>query len=69
MFKNVQVVAHTTGGEVKSAPERFTEREYDQLKDGLKKYINDLNYVEFDTEDGWVVIPSSQLPYLEVRLT
>lgn len=68
MFKTVQIVAHTTGGEVRSAPEQTTEREYEQLKEGLKDYMGNLTYVEFNTENGWVVIPGSQILYIEVQV-
>lgn len=69
MFKTVQIVAHTTGGVVKSAPEQITEREYEQLKEGLKALMPNPVYVEFNTEDGYVIIPGSQIIYIEVNLT
>lgn len=68
MFKTVQIVAHTTGGEVSSAPEQTTEREYEQLKEGLKSLMPTPAYVEFNTEDGYVIIPGSQILYIEVKI-
>lgn len=68
MFKTVQIIAHTTGGEVKSAPEQITEREYEQLKDGLKSLMPAPAYLEFNTEEGYVIIPGSQILYVEVKL-
>lgn len=66
-MKFITIIAHTTGGEVRSAPEQGTERDYEQLKESLKAHMNNLTYVEFNTENGWIIIPGSQILYLEVE--
>jgi hypothetical protein len=66
-MKFITFIAHTTGGEVRSAPEQGTERDYEALKDGLKSIMSDLKYLEFNTDNGWVIIPASQLLYVEVE--
>lgn len=67
-MKMMQIVAHTAGGEVRSATEAVTERDYEQLKASLLD-LTEKNYLEFNTEDGWVVIPLSQIFYVEIVLT
>lgn len=64
-MKFLQIVAHTTGGEVKSSVEQVTEREYESIKDAMKQSFE---YIEFNTETGWVVIPGNQIIYMEIVL-
>lgn len=67
-MKSLQLIAHTTGGEVRSAVEQVTEREYETVKEGLKD-IAQSAYIEFDTDNGWVIIPTAQIFYIEVRVS
>lgn len=67
-MKSLQLVVTTITGKVhKSAAEPVTEREYDTLKDGLKSLMPP-TYLEFNTEDGWIVIVGSQIESVQVVL-
>lgn len=66
-MKSIQIVAHTHGGIVSGAVQQATEREYDALKSGLGNLIAGV-CLEFDTEDGVVIIPSSQIYFVEVKI-
>jgi hypothetical protein len=66
-MKSLEIIAHTAGGEVRSAVEQVTERMYEDTKTSLKNYING-PYLEFDTDNGCVVIPTSQVLYVEIHL-
>lgn len=66
-MKSVQIVVHTQGGIVRSAPDQLTERDYEALKEMLQE-SSDGRYLSFNTDDGWVLIPYSQIYYVEVVL-
>jgi ectoine hydroxylase-related dioxygenase (phytanoyl-CoA dioxygenase family) len=66
-MKSLQIVAHTAGGEVRGAVEQVTERDYETLKSSIMNLINGA-VVEFNTDNGWVVIPTSQIFYVEVQV-
>jgi len=66
-MKSLQIVAHTAGGEVRGAIEQVTERDYEELKASMMSLINS-TVVEFNTDTGWVVIPTSQIFYIEVQV-
>lgn len=63
-MKSVEIVAHTTGGEVRGATEQMTEREYEALKAEIKAST----YLEFNTDNGWVLIPGPSVIYVEVQI-
>ena len=67
-MKYMQVIAHTTGGEVVGASEQVTERDYETWKEMLVE-IPKKDSLVFDVEDGCVVIPTSQILYVELRLS
>lgn len=66
-MKSLEIVAHTTGGEVRGAVQQVTERDYEATKSTMMKLVVGA-CIEFDTDTGWVVIPCSQLLYLEVNV-
>jgi hypothetical protein len=63
-MKSVQIVAHTTGGEVRGAVDQMTERDYEALKTEIKNSA----YLEFNTDNGWVLIPGPSILYVEVQI-
>lgn len=68
-MKSLQIVAHTTGGEVRSSLDQVTERDYENTKTELLATIASSTFIEFDTDEGWVIVPINQLLYLEVKLS
>lgn len=64
-MKSLQIVAHTTGGEVKGAPEQVTERDYETIRANIKASFGS-PYMEFNTENGVAIIPWSQILYIEI---
>lgn len=66
-MKSMQIIAHTTGGEVRSAVDQVTERDFEAIKEVMKSASNS-TYVEFNTDNGWVVIPGSQILYVEIQV-
>lgn len=65
---NVQLTVHTTGGEVTGKVTEVTEEEMFELREGIKKFSAKLDYLDLDTDTGWVIIPGSQLLYIEARI-
>lgn len=63
----MQVIVHTPGGLVKSAVETVTERLFEDMKIELARAAQG-EYLEFNTEDGWAVVPASQIWYIEISL-
>lgn len=67
-MKSMQVVVRTLTGQIhRSSADLVEEREYEALKDFLKD-INSLKYLEFDTDDGWVIINGTQIESVSVIL-
>lgn len=66
----VQIIVHTTGGEVLSRVNEVTEEEAVELRNGIKNNMNEkLTYLDIDTEDGWVIVPGNQLLYIEAKVS
>ncbi len=67
-MKYMQVIVHTKGGEVKSAADQATERLYEDMK-LLVEEIPDRKTFSFNTDEGWAMIPCSQILYVEIVLS
>lgn len=67
-MKSVEIVAHTTGGVIRSAVDQMTERMYEELKNSFKVPYGDREYLMFNTDNGCVVIPGPQVLYIELNI-
>lgn len=63
-MKFMQIIVHTTSGQVSSASEQVTEREYEAMKETIKNSVA----LEFNTDNGWALIPVSNIVYVELRV-
>lgn len=67
-MKSLQLIAHTTGGVVLSAVEQVTERDYEVIKEGLRGTMGRMTCVEFNTDEGWVIIPGASVLYVDLKV-
>lgn len=66
----VQLVIHSTGGEIVGKWQNLTDREVVRMRQAMNTLFADGKTpgLELDTEEGWVVVPGSQVLYLEVKV-
>lgn len=64
-----QLIVHTTLDRVYSKVEDVSAEEMQKLRDGLKDFLaaGQLDYLDVDTDEGWVIVPAKSLHYIEME--
>lgn len=61
-----QIIVYTKAGPVIGKASEISEDEAADLKEALKAMGNNINYLDLDTERGWVVIPGRSVQFIEL---
>ena len=62
-----QIIIGTRAGSAIGKVMDVTEDEVEEMKDSLKELMsNKLNYLEIETDRGWVIVPGANVQFVEV---
>lgn len=61
-----QVIVYTQAGPIIGKANEITQEEVDDLKESLKSIAPKINYLDLDTDRGWVIVPGPSVQFVEL---